>query len=130
MCSRYIPLHIVTYRYIPLLAAALGVQRELGAAIDAYRAALELQPTDGMLYFRMGSVEAQQGDRIGGRALESLQHAVRMLPTYASAYLNLGRVHAGTGASGRAAAERQFRIAHSLDPVTMEARGIRLKEEV
>ena len=111
------------------LAAALGVQRQLGAATDAYRSALSLQPADGMLYFRLGSVEAQQGEAARGRALQSLRHAARMLPAFAQAYFNLGRVHAAAGDEGQAKAEAQFRVAHALDPVAMEARGIRVEEE-
>lgn len=87
------------------------------AALEAYRRALELQPTEARIHQRLGRVLG-----MGGRmqqALEHLRRAVKLDPGSAGACNDLG---VALQAMGRAeAAERWYREALEIEPGHAEA---------
>ncbi|ALS02281.1 hypothetical protein ATZ33_13065 [Enterococcus silesiacus] len=72
------------------LGNALEKQKKYQEAGEAYRKAIELNPTHATTYYNLGCVLEEQGKY--EEAVEAYQKAIELNPDYASAYYKLGNI--------------------------------------
>ena len=71
-------------------AIVYETMNNLTKAIQAYEAAIQINPNDAFLSFRLGTLVARQGDWL--KAKPYLEKAIQIRPDYAEAHHNLGWV--------------------------------------
>lgn len=104
----------------PYVHAAVGYQHyldgEVALAIDAYRKAIELDPTDATLWITLGALQLEKGDNTSAR--HSLERSIAIDPSYA-ALSNLGLLQYQAGQIGEAVKTQRHALA--LNPTDFMA---------
>jgi tetratricopeptide (TPR) repeat protein len=82
-------------------------------AVEEYRTAAALAPTQGLIYYNLATASAQAGDVPG--AVAAYQRAIALQPDYPRSYFGLGLVYAETGQTAQAVDEWQQGLALAPD---------------
>ena len=101
-------------------AIELSRAKSWDAAIDDYRKALELEPTDAETHYNLALTLKYKGD--ARQAAEEFEQALRLKPNWAEARFGLGATQYDLG--DQAAALKELQTAVKLEPANVGAREL------